>query len=197
MFRVRVREPNPLQKPWVSPRIRMAQSGQRRQRLKILLPSIGQERSLFFLQPKSEAGGGRIRFLVRQHWDFHLALCATHVRVWAPHFRYHLYLPDCCQSSTCSIMEILASLPLLLYHSRYHPDLLGCCQSKVVDWTPLLLLLFHCWCHPYLRYCYQSQIEDSSFLCALFFFFFLQLAFDIGLSKPSYVYCTTSLSNKR
>ena len=38
MVRVRVKEPDPLQKPWVSPRFRMAQSGQGRQRLKISLP---------------------------------------------------------------------------------------------------------------------------------------------------------------
>ena len=38
MFRVRVREPNPLQKPWVSPKFKMAQSGQGRLRLKIFLP---------------------------------------------------------------------------------------------------------------------------------------------------------------
>ena len=36
--RVRVKEPTPLQKPRVSPRFRMARSGQGRQRLKTLLP---------------------------------------------------------------------------------------------------------------------------------------------------------------
>ena len=33
MVKVRVKEPNPLQKPWVSPRFRIARSGQGRQRL--------------------------------------------------------------------------------------------------------------------------------------------------------------------
>ena len=37
MVRVRVKEPNPLHKPWVSPRFRMARSGQGRQRLKTFL----------------------------------------------------------------------------------------------------------------------------------------------------------------
>ena len=150
--RVRVKEPDPLQKPWT-------------------------RKESLFLQPKSEAGVGRIRFLVRQYWDFHPAPGATHVRVWASHFRYHLYLLGCCQSDTCSIaarasMEILASLLLLLFHRQYYPDLLGCCQSKVVDRAPPLLLLFHHQCHPYLRYCYWSQIEDSPFPCTLFYFYF-------------------------
>ena len=37
MVRARVKEPNPLHKPWVSLRFRMAWSGQRRQRLKTFL----------------------------------------------------------------------------------------------------------------------------------------------------------------
>ena len=36
--RVRVKEPHPLQEPWVPSRFRMAQPGQGRQRLKIFLP---------------------------------------------------------------------------------------------------------------------------------------------------------------
>ena len=175
MVRVRVKEQNSLQKPWVSSRFRMVQLGQGRQRLKIFLPLDWTRKESLFLQPKSEVGVGHIRFLVRQHWDFHPTLCATHVRVWASHFQYHPYLLDCCQSNTCSIgarasIEILASLLLLLFHRRCHPDLLGCCQSKVVDRVPPLLLLFHRWCHPYLRYCCWSQIEDSSFSCAPLFF---------------------------
>ena len=135
MIRVRVKEQNPIQKPWVSPRFKMAQSGQGRQRLKISLPPGWTKKESFLLQPKSEASVGRIRFLVRQHWDFHPMSCATHVRVWASHFQYHPYLLDYCQSNTYSIaarasMEILASLPLLLFHHRCHPNLLGYCQSK-------------------------------------------------------------------
>jgi len=37
MVRVRVKKQNPLQKPWISPRFRMARSRQGRQRLKAFL----------------------------------------------------------------------------------------------------------------------------------------------------------------
>ena len=161
MIRVRVKEQNPLQKPWVSPRFRMAQSRQGRQRLKIFLPLDWTRKKSLFLQPKSEASVGRIRFLVRQNLGFHLVPCVTHVRVWASHLRYHPYLLDCYQSKYGD----LASLLLLLFHRRCHPDLLGCCQSKVVDRAPPLLLLFHRQCHPYLLDCCWSKIEDLSFPC--------------------------------
>ena len=163
--RVRVKEPNPLQKPRVFPRFKMAQSGQRRQRLKIFLPLDWTRKKSFFLQPKSEAGVGRIRFLVRQNLDFHPVPCVTHVRVWVSHLRYHPYLLDCCQSK-CGDLAFL--LPLL-FHRQYHPDLLGCCQSKVVDRAPPLLLLFHRRGHLYLLYCYWNQIEDLWFPCTPFF----------------------------
>ena len=101
--RVRVKEPNPLQNPRVSPRFRMTQSGQRRQRPKIFLPLNWTRKKSLFLQSKSEVGAGRIRFLVRQNLDFHPAPCVTRVRVWISHRRYHPYLLDCCQSNTCSI----------------------------------------------------------------------------------------------
>ena len=48
MVRVRVKEPNPLHKPWVSPRFRMARSGQERQRLKTFL-FLEKERKESFL----------------------------------------------------------------------------------------------------------------------------------------------------
>ena len=48
MVRVRVKEQNPLQKPWVSPRFRMARSGQERQRLKTFL-FLEKERKESFL----------------------------------------------------------------------------------------------------------------------------------------------------
>ena len=101
--RVRVKEPNPLQKPRVSPRFRMTQSGQGRQRPKIFLPLDWIRKKSLFLQPKSEAGVGRIRFLVRQNLDFHPAPYVTRVRVWISHRQYHLYLLDRCQSNACLI----------------------------------------------------------------------------------------------
>ena len=70
MIRVRVKEPNPFQKPRASPRFRMTQLRQGRQRPKIFLPFDWTRKKSLFLQPKSEAGVGRIRFLVRQNLDF-------------------------------------------------------------------------------------------------------------------------------
>ena len=188
--RVRVKEPNPLQKPRVFPRFRMAQSGQGRQRLKIFLPFDWTRKKSLFFQPKSKAGVGHIRFLVRQNLDFHPAPYATYVRVWVSHLRYHPYLLDCCQSKYGG----LAFLLLLLFHRRCHPDLLGCCQSKVVDRAPPLLLLFHRQCHPYLLNCCWSKIEDLSFPCTLFFFSQLLLQACLSLFI---VLCILYLSNKK
>ena len=163
--RVRVKEPNPLQKPWISPKFRMAQLGQGRQRLKIFLPLDQKRKKSLFLQPKSKAGVDRIIFLVRQNLGFHPVPCVTHVRVWASHLQYHPYLLDCC-------------------------------QSKYGDLASLLLFLFHRRCRPYLLDCCWSKIEDLSFPCFIILFF-LQLASNIGLSKPFYVHCTLYLSNKK
>ena len=66
MVRVRVKEPNPLQKPWVSLRFRMAQSGQGRQRLKIFLP-LNRIREEFFL-PSAK---------IRSRWRSHQIFGAT------------------------------------------------------------------------------------------------------------------------
>ena len=59
-------------------------------------PTLDKKRKSLFLQPKSEAGVGRIRFLMQQNLDFHLALYVTCVRVWISHRWYHLYLLNCC-----------------------------------------------------------------------------------------------------
>ena len=67
---MRVKESSPLQKPRASPRFRMTQLRQGRQRPKIFLPFDWTRKKSLFLQPKSEAGVGRITFLVRQNLDF-------------------------------------------------------------------------------------------------------------------------------
>ena len=163
--KVKVEEPNPFQKPQVSPRFRMTQSGQGRQRPKIFLPLDWTRRKSLFLQPKSEAGVGRIRFLVRQNLDFHPAPYVTRVRVWISHRQYHPYLLDCCYNKYVN----LAFLLLLLFHRRCHPYLLDCCWSKIVDRTSLLLLLFHRRCHPYLLDCCWSKIKDLPLPCTAFY----------------------------
>ena len=127
--RVRVKELNPLQKPRVSPRFRMTQLEQGRQRPKIFLPLDQTRKKSLFLQPKFEAGVARIRFLVRQNMDFLLAPYVMRVRVWISHRRYHPCLLDCCQSKYGD----LAFLLLFLFHYRCHPYLLNCCWSKIED----------------------------------------------------------------
>ena len=69
-IKVRVREPNPLQKPRASPRFRMTQLRQGKQRPKTFLPFNWARKKSLFLQPKSKAGVDCIRFLVRQNLDF-------------------------------------------------------------------------------------------------------------------------------
>ena len=66
---MRVKEPSPLQKPRASSRFRMTQLRQGRPRPKIFLPFDWTRKWFLFLQPKSKAGVGRIRFLVRQSLD--------------------------------------------------------------------------------------------------------------------------------
>ena len=66
MGRVRVKEQNPLQKPWVSPRFRMAQLGQGRQRLKIFLP-LNRTRKESLLQSAK----------IRSRWRSHQIFGAT------------------------------------------------------------------------------------------------------------------------
>ena len=69
-IKVRVREPNPLQKPRASLGFRMTQLRQGKQRPKTFLPFNRARKKSLFLQPKSKAGVDRIRFLVRQNLDF-------------------------------------------------------------------------------------------------------------------------------
>ena len=69
MFRVRVREPNPLQKPWVSPKFKMAQSGQGRLRLKIFLPLDRTRKESFLPSAK-----------IRNRWRSHQIFGATALR---------------------------------------------------------------------------------------------------------------------
>ena len=167
----------------------MAQSGQGRQRPKIFLPLNWIRKKSLFLQPKSKTGVGRIRFLVRQNWDFHPTPCVTHVRVWTSHLQYHPYLLDCCQSK----YRDLASLLLLL-------SIVGVIHTCLIvtgarSWIGRLCFFFSSTTGA-IHTCsivagarlriYRSRVP-----------LFLQLASNIGLSKPFYVHCTLYLSNKK
>ena len=193
-----MKEPNPLQKPQVSPRFRMAQSGQGRQMLKIFSPLDWTRKESLFLQPKSEAHVGRIRFLVRHNWDFHPAPCVMHARVRVSHRRYHPYLLDCCQSNICLIA---ARASMGIWRSCFFfSSTAGAIQTCLVaararSWIGRLHFFFSSTAGA-IRTCsiatgarlriYRSRVP-----------FFLQLASDIGLSKSFYVHCTFHLSYKK
>ena len=126
MVRVRVNEQNPLQKPWVSPRFRMARSGQERQRLKA-----------FYLLDKARKEPLLPSAKIRSGWRSHQIFGA--IALGPPfsvvcHAREGLDFPS-------PVPSVLARLLL----ERY---LLSCCQSRYGDWASPLLPLFHHWCHP-------------------------------------------------
>ena len=192
MVRMRVKEQNPLQKPQVSPRFKMAQSGQGRQRLKALLLLDRARKEPLFPSAK-----------IRSRWMSHQIFGATVLR---------FPIVGTIRSRSIVANMILARLLLELVRgfgipaSSSLPSLAppGCLRfffSSITGTTqvPLLLLLFHHWCHPDLPRRCQSRIEGfivpAYFLCYNFFIF-SQLMI-LGLSKPLYVYCTISLSNKR
>ena len=104
-IRVRVKEPNSLQKPRASLRFRMTHLRQGRQRPKIFLLFDWTRKKSPFLQPKSEAGVGRIRFLVRQNLDF----------VWrrmSPICRLGFLIAGIIHTYSIAARAILAWLPL-------------------------------------------------------------------------------------
>ena len=120
-IKVRVREPNPLQKPRASPGFRMTQLRQGKQRPKTFLPFNRARKKSLFLQPKSKAGVDRIRFLVRQNLDFtqrrvscvrgfgfliastiHTCSIAARARLWTWRLRF-FYFPIAGTIHICSI----------------------------------------------------------------------------------------------
>lgn len=152
---VRVREPSPLQKLRTSPRFRMTQLGQGKQRLKTFLPFNRARKKSLFLQPKPKAGVDRIRFLMRQNLGF------TRRRVSRVHrCEDELRLIKQINKNVGKQVFYLSALilehlvvrrrgvhqtlpPLLLSHRRYHPYWLDCCQNKIVD-LPFLWIAFQC-----------------------------------------------------
>ena len=167
MVRMRVKEQNPLQKPWVSPRFRMAWSGQGRQRLKafLLLDRARKEPLL----PSAK---------IRSRWMLHQIFGATTLR-----FPIAGTIRSCSIIANMILTRLLSelvrgfgipassSLPSLAPPGRFcffFSSITGATQ------VPLLLLLFHHWCHSDLPSCCQSRIEGSIvpvyFLCYNFLF---------------------------
>ena len=164
MVRVRVKEQNPLQKPWVSPRFRMARSGQERQRLKA-----------FYLLDKARKEpllpSAKIRYLL-DCCQNDTCLVTARAGIGIGHPRFFL-------SSITGAIQV----PLLLPLFHHLSSIIGAIQ------VPLLLPLFHHWCHPDLPSRCQSRIEGSIvpvYYYYYYYYFFSQLMI-VGLSKPLYI----------
>ena len=146
MVRMRVNEQNPLQKPWVSPRFKMARSGQGRPRLKsFLLLDRARKEPLF---PSAK---------IRSRWMSHQIFGATALR-------FPIAGAICSRSIVANMIlarllsELVrgfgipasSSLPSLAPPGRFRfffSSIIGATQ------VPLLLLLFHHWCHSDLPSC--------------------------------------------
>ena len=141
MVKMRVKEQDSLQKPWVSPRLRMARSGQGRQRLKAFL---------LLYRARKEPLLPSAKILSR--WMSHQIFDATALR---------FPITDTIRSRSIVSNMILARLLSELVWgfgipassslpSLAPPRCLRFFFSSITSATqvPLLLLLFHHWCHP-------------------------------------------------
>ena len=137
-IKVRVREPSPLQKPRTSPRFKMTQLRQGKQRPKTFLPFNRARKKSLFLQPKPEAGVNRIRFLVRQNLGF-TRRCVSRVRRCGDGLRLINQTNKNVGRQVFCLSALIAEHlvvrrrgvhqmlpPLLLSHCRYHLYWLDC-----------------------------------------------------------------------
>ena len=176
MVRVRVKKQNLLQKPWISPKFKMARSGQGRQRLKASFLLDKARKKLFLPSAK-------IRYLL-DCCQKDTCLVITRAGIGMGHPRFFL------SSLTRAILVLLLSP---LFHHWCHPG--ASASSSLPSLAPpnclcfffssvtcatqmlLLLLLFHHWCHSDLPSHCQSKIEGVYHprvsLYGLFLFSFL------------------------
>ena len=138
--KIRVKGPHPLQKPWVSSRLKMARSGQGRQRLKTLLPLDKARKESLLPSAK-----------IRSRWRSHQIFGATALRfLIAGTIRSHSIAANMIlarlQSELVRGFGIPASFSL---PSLVPPRCLRFFFSSITGATqaPLLLLLFHHWSH--------------------------------------------------
>ena len=188
--KVGVKGPYPLQKYWVSPRLKMARSGQGRRRLKTALP-------FHKVREKPPPPSAKIRSRCWSHQIF----CATAMGFLIVGTIRSLssaanMTPACQESELMQRLGILASssppslVPPFASASSSLPSL-------GASWC--FCFFFHQQGHLDILSRYKSRIlKDSSLPCIFFLFCFfflsLQLASSIGLLKPLIVRCTISLS---
>ena len=165
--RVGMKEPHPLQKQWVSPNLRMARSGQRRQRLKTVLRSH-----------KVGAGPLPLSVKIRSRYWLRQTFSATAVGfpvirtsrsiASAANVEAHQYSAPCAFSS-----KVQASCQVLLL-----PELWAC--KSIEEWFPQTTF-WNC--------CIPLLCTSSSTFPLYFFSLLMQLASSIGLLKL--LYCTS------
>ena len=139
--RMRTKGPHPLQKHWVSPRLKMARSGQGRQRLKTLLSLDKARKEPLLLSAK-----------IRSRWRSHQIFDATALR---------FLIASTIHSRSIATNMILARLQSELVRgfgipassslpSLVPPRCLCFFFSSITGaiYVSPLLLLFHHWCHP-------------------------------------------------
>ena len=139
--KMRAKGPHPFQKHWVSPRFKMARLGQRRQRLKTLLPLDKARKEPLLPSAK-----------IWSRWRSHQIFGATALR---------FLIVSTIRSLSVAANMILARLQLELVWGLGIPAsssfpslaLLRCLRfffSSITNATqvPLLFLLFHHWGHP-------------------------------------------------
>ena len=141
MVKMRMKEQIPLQKPYVSPRFRMARSGQGRQRLKaFLLLDRARKEPLF---PSAK---------IRSRWMSHQIFGATalrfpiagtiHSRSIVANMTLARLLSELVRGFGIPASSSLPSLTPPRCLRFFFSFITGTTQ------VPLLLLLFHHWCHP-------------------------------------------------
>ena len=138
-IKVRVREPSSLQKLRTSPRFKMTQLRQEKQRPKTFLPFNRARKESLLLQSKPKAGVDRIRFLVQQNLGFTrrrvscVRRCGdglrlikqTNKNVGRQVFRLSALILEHLVVRRRGVHQTLPSL--LLSHRWYHPYWFDCC----------------------------------------------------------------------
>ena len=181
--RVGVKEPHPLQRHWVLPRLKMARSRQGRQRLKTVLRFH-----------KVRAMTPPLSVKIRSRcWSRHIfgvtAVGFVVVSTIRSFSSAANMAPACYESELVQGLSIPASSSL--------PSLVPLFVSASSPGPPWCFYFFFCFFFSSIsRAILVFLLEQSfiGFISCIFFFLLPQLVFGIGLLNPLIVHCTISLS---